>query len=46
MRFALVDGAWHGAWLGADVTILNPVLDPEGRSSARAVQLLADALGP
>jgi len=30
--------------LGADVTILNPTLDPEGRYSARTVRLLSDAL--
>ncbi len=30
--------------LGADVTILNPTMDPDGRYSARAVQLLHDAI--
>ena len=30
--------------LGADVTILNPVLDPDGRYSARTVELLRAAL--
>ena len=28
---------------GADVTILNPVLDPDGRYAARAVELLKKA---
>jgi arginase len=32
--------------LGADVTILNPTLDPDGSASTRTVRLLADALGP
>jgi arginase len=32
------------ALLGADVTILNPTMDPDGRYAARAVQLLRSAL--
>jgi arginase len=31
------------ALLGADVTILNPTMDPDGRYAARAVELLRDA---
>jgi arginase len=34
----------HKGLLGADVTILNPVLDPDGRYAARTVDLLRDAL--
>jgi arginase len=33
----------HERLLGADVTILNPVLDPDGRHAARTVELLRDA---
>ena len=33
------------ALLGADVTILNPTLDPDGRSVERAARLLAEIFG-
>ncbi len=33
------------ALLGADVTILNPTLDPDGRSVERAARLLAELFG-
>jgi arginase len=39
LRPALADPAL----LGADVTILNPTMDPDGRYAARAVELLRDA---